>query len=420
MSCAIFLLVFQPKHAVSNAPDLNKFFGFLNDRLDERTRRLVVAAAAKSMPHGGAKEVAKAAGVSRSMIHSGIKELELSGKEADAKPLVRQRRAGAGRRLLTDRDATLVNDLDRLVKPYERGTPESCLRWTCRSLRNICAELCKMGHSISYVSVGKLLEQLGYTLQSNKKSHERAGAPDRDAQFQHIHDAAEAFFDEGQPVISVDAKKKELVGNFKNNGREYLPKGKATQVEVYDFVNENGRATPSGVYDIAANEGFVNVGISHDTARFAVDSIRRWWETMGCKRYPDARAVYINADGGGSNGSRNRLWKVELQKFSNDYGLHIHVSHFPPGTSKWNKIEHRMFSFISMNWRGKPLTSVEIIVNLIAATTTKAGLKIMAGKSALVYETGEKISDVKLGEINIKPHGFHPEWNYLIMPQADR
>lgn len=403
---------------MSIAPDLNKFFSFLNGRLDERTRRLVVAAAAKSMPHGGAKMVAKAAGVSRSMILSGTKELEQGDKASDTKPLVRQRRAGAGRRLLTDRDATLAKDLDGLVKPYEHGSPESCLRWTCRSLRNICSELCKMGHSISYVSVGKQLEQLGYTLQSNKKSHEGADSPDRDAQFQHIHNAAEAFFDEGQPVISVDAKKKELVGNFKNNGREYLPKGKATQVEVYDFVNEKGRATPYGVYDIAANEGFVNVGISHDTARFAVDSIRRWWETMGSKRYPDARALYINADGGGSNGSRNRLWKAEIQKFANEYGLHIHVSHFPPGTSKWNKIEHRMFSFISMNWRGKPLTSLEVIVNLIAGTTTKAGLKIMGRKSDGVYEKGEKISDEKLCELNIKYYSFHPEWNYLIMPQA--
>lgn len=395
---------------------LVRFFGLLNGRLDERVRRLVVAAAAKSMPHGGATAVAKAAGVSRSVIYDGIKELEHKGGIEDIERSPRQRRPGAGPKFLADKDAGLLADLDSLIKPYVRGDPESCLRWTCRSLRNISEALCGMGHKISYVSVGKLLEQTGYTLQSNKKSHEGSTSSDRDAQFQHIHDCVNAFFAESQPVISVDAKKKELVGNFKNNGREYMPKGNPTEVNVYDFINENGRATPYGVYDIATNEGFVNVGISHDTASFAADSIRRWWDTMGQARYEDAHSIYINADGGGSNSSRSRLWKTELQKLANDLGLNIYVSHFPPGTSKWNKIEHRMFSYISMNWRGKPLSSLEVIVNLIANTSTRAGLAIKAEISDKMYATGEKITDDALAAVNIKTHAFHPEWNYVITP----
>ena len=396
-----------------------EFFKVINGKLDERMRRLLTAAAVKSLPYGGATAVAKAAGVSRSVIYDGIKELEADSENGVKAPAVRQRHPGAGPRFLVDKDENLIKDLESLIKPYEHGDPETCLRWTCRSLRNISGELRKMGHSISHVSVGKLLEQLGYTLQSNKKSHEGSSSPDRDAQFQHIHDCVESFFSEGQPVISVDAKKKELIGNFKNNGREYSPKGQPVEVEVYDFINENGRATPYGIYDIAANEGFVSVGVSHDTASFAVDSMQRWWETMGKPRYRDAHSLYINADGGGSNGSRNRLWKAELQKFANDHGLNIFVSHFPPGTSKWNKIEHRMFSFMSMNWRGKPLTSVEVMVNLIGNTTTKSGLKIQAEASNQKYQTGEKVPSEILGKINMKHHDFHPEWNYAIFPNSD-
>ena len=254
---------------------------------------------------------------------------------------------------------------------------------------------------------------------SNKKSHEGGVSPDRDAQFQHIHDCTGAFFAEEQPVISVDAKKKELIGNFKNNGREYAPQGNPHEVEVYDFINENGRATPYGVYDIASNEGYVNVGISHDTAGFAVDSIRRWWNEMGKPRYQDAHSIYINADGGGSNGSRNRLWKKELQNFANQTGLNVYVSHFPPGASKWNKIEHRMFSFISMNWRGRPLTSVAVIVNLIANTTTKGGLKLQAEASTQTYQTGQRVTQDMLDKINIKYHDFHPDWNYVIRPKQN-
>ena len=396
---------------------LERLFNNLRGHLDERSRRLVVAATAKALPHGGATAVAKAAGVSRSVIYDGIKELESEKVTPD--PLKRIRRPGAGPKFLASKDSDLLEDLGRLIKPYERGDPESCLRWTCRSLRNLSTELRSMGHSISYVTVGKLLEQMGFTLQSNKKSHEGSTSPDRDAQFQHIHDSTEAFFADEQPVISVDAKKKELVGNFKNNGREYLPKGKPTDVEVYDFINENGRATPYGVFDIAANEGFVNVGISHDTASFAVDSIRKWWQKMGQEKYDHAHSLYINADGGGSNGSRNRLWKLEIQRFADEFGLNVYVSHFPSGTSKWNKIEHRMFSFISMNWRGKPLESLEIIVNLIANTTTKSNLSIQADVSKKSYQTGQKVSDDVLAKLNIKWHAFHPEWNYVILPRSE-
>jgi transposase len=401
---------------MDNTSSLVLFFELLNGKLDERVRRLVVAAAAKSLPHGGATAVAQAAGVSRSVIYDGIKELESGGGSAGTEPSTRQRRPGAGPKFLADKDPGLLADLDSLIKPYVQGDPESCLRWTCRSLRNLSEELCRMGHTISYVSVGKLLEQMGYTLQSNRKSHEGSSSPDRDAQFLHIQNCVNVFLAESQPVISVDAKKKELIGNFKNNGREYMPKGKPTEVNVYDFINENGRATPYGVYDIASNEGFVNVGISHDTASFAADSIRRWWETMGQARYESAHSLYINADGGGSNSSRSRLWKKELQKLANDLGLNIYVSHFPPGTSKWNKIEHRMFSFISMNWRGKPLSSLEIIVNLIANTSTKSGLTIKAEVSSKMYATGEKVPDETLAAINMKKHEFHPEWNYVVIP----
>lgn len=401
-------------------PDFARFFGLLKDKLDERTRRLVVAAVAKSLPRGGVTAIAKTAGVSRSSIYDGIKELEQGDGQRKPLPAGRQRRDGAGPKFLVDKNPALLGDLDGLIEPYVHGDPESCLRWTCRSLRNICDELHQLGHSISHVSVGKLLEKQGYTLQSNKKSHENGSSPDRDAQFQHIHDCAEAFSSEEQPVISVDAKKKELVGNFRNSGREYLPKGKPTEVDVYDFVNENGRATPYGIYDIAANEGFVDVGISHDTAEFAVDSIMGWWKTMGSEKYEDAHSIFINADGGGSNSSRSRLWKIELQRMANECGLNIYVSHFPPGTSKWNKIEHRMFSFISMNWRGRPLTSTEVIVNLIASTTTRSGLMIKAALSRELYATGEKISDERMGRINIKHHPFHPEWNYVIMPNCDQ
>lgn len=391
-----------------------KFFSSLSGRLGEKEYRLASSAFASALPRGGISLVSKSSGLSRPTIYSGIQELE--GAVPGPSEMDRQRKAGGGRKALGKKDTTLESDLRKLVSPHQRGDPESPLTWTSKSMRKLAEEMERLGHKVGHVTVGKLLERLGFTLQSNKKSQEGGGRPDRDEQFTHIAKTAQAFMEMEQPVISVDAKKKELVGNFKNNGREYHPSGEAEKVEVYDFINENGRATPYGIYDIAANEGFVNVGISHDTADFAVDSIRRWWAEMGQPRYPHAHSLLINADGGGSNGSRNRLWKVALQKFANETGLNICVCHFPPGTSKWNKIEHRMFSVISMNWRGRPLTTVEVIVSLIAATTTKTGRKIKAARSDKTYMCGEKISDADLQRLSILVADFHPEWNYAIRP----
>jgi hypothetical protein len=389
-----------------------KFFGMLRGRFGEREYRLASSALAMTLPRGGISLVAKMSGLSRPTIYSGMQEL--SGAAPEPADMDRQRKVGGGRKALWAKDTTLERDLMELVSPHQRGDPESPLTWTSKSLRKLSSELKNLGHGVGHVTVGKLLENMGFTLQSNKKSHEGGNSPDRDEQFNHIARTAQAFIEMEQPVISVDAKKKELVGNFKNNGREYHPSGEAEKVEIYDFINENGRATPYGIYDIAANEGFVNVGVSHDTAEFAVDSIRRWWAEMGQPRYPHAHSLLINADGGGSNGSRNRLWKIELQKFANEAGLNICVCHFPPGTSKWNKIEHRMFSVISMNWRGRPLTSVEVIVSLIAATTTKTGLQIRAVKSDKTYNCGEKVSDEDMQRLRILTADFHPEWNYAI------
>lgn len=398
--------------------DFTVFFDLLRGCLDEKTLRYVAAAASCASAYGGASSIAKAANISRTVIYSGQKELKtLNGSGTELAPHKNQRRQGAGPKPKTEKYPNLLKDIDSLIQPYVHGNPESPLRWTSKSLRHLASELTKMGYQISHMSVGKHLESLGYTLQSNKKSHEGGNHPDRNAQFEHINNCVTIFQKEGLPVISVDAKKKELVGNFKNAGKEYHPKGTPPEVDVYDFINDNGRATPYGIYDITANEGFVNVGISHDTAAFAVDSIRRWWEVMGLERYGEVPALLINADGGGSNGAHNKLWKVELQKLANDFNMNIYVSHFPPGTSKWNKIEHKMFAFISMNWRGKPLQTTEIIVNLIASTETKSGLAIKAEHTQKEYSLGTKITDDTTGTLNIRCHEFHPEWNYMIMPQ---
>ena len=395
------------------AIDFKMFFEKLHNVLNEKTLRLVTAAAAESCGYGGVTHVAQAAGVARNVIYAGVKELE----NPEGLSSVRQRKPGGGAKKLGEKDPALVSALDSLIEPFTRGNPESALRWTSKSVRRLAEELTAQNHKVSHMTVARLLMEEGYTLQSLKKAHEHGDSPDRDRQFRHIHLCTEAFLDNALPVISVDAKKKELVGNFKNGGREYHPKGEAPEVEVYDFVNENGRVTPYGIYDVAANDGFVNVGISHDTARFAVDSIRRWWERMGSERYEGAGALCITSDCGGSNGCRNRQWKAELQRFANDYGMDVWVCHFPPGTSKWNKIEHRMFSFISMNWRGRPLESYEIIVNLIANTRTKKGLEIKAELSKEIYQTGVTISDEIMASLNILRHPFHPEWNYVIRPQ---
>ncbi len=399
---------------MSRAIDSKVFFGLISEFLDERTTRLVAGAASIAMGRGGVSEAAKVAGLSRPSIYAGVDELK---RPEDKSNKPRQRRMGGGRKAVDLDNPELIHALDALIKPYERGDPESPLRWTSKSLRRLSEELKATGYSVSHTTVGRLLETLGYTLQSNKKSHEGGTSPDRDLQFQHINRTSKEFEAEEQPIISVDAKKKELIGNYKNSGREYAPTGTPEEVNVYDFIDPTkGRATPYGVYDIMANEGYVSVGLSHDTATFAVETIDKWWENMGSKRYAHAHSIFITADGGGSNGSRNRLWKAELQKLADKLHLNIFVSHFPPGTSKWNKIEHRLFSAISMNWRAKPLTSLEVIVSLIGATKTSTGLSVKAEINTSEYGLGKGVSDEEMSALNIRRHDFHPEWNYVIMP----
>lgn len=387
--------------------------------LDERLRRLYAATEAKVIGHGGISLVQKATGVARNSIKQGLKEL-LSPQRAEAPggdSGRRIRRIGGGRKASVNDDAKLLAALESLVEPVTRGDPESPLRWTCKSLRQLESELRSQGYAVSHTSIGDLLKKLGYSLQGNRKTLEGGDHPDRNAQFEFINARAEDVMRNGQPVISVDTKKKELVGQYKNGGKELRPKGEPEQVKVYDFVDKDlGRANPYGVYDIANNFGWVSVGTDHDTASFAVATIRRWWFRMGKELYPDARELLITADGGGSNGSRVRLWKLELQKLANELGIPIRVSHFPPGTSKWNKIEHRLFSYISMNWRGKPLVSHEAIVNLIAATTTRKGLKVQAEIDSGQYPTGIKVTDEELETIRILREDFHGEWNYSIVP----
>ncbi len=331
------------------------------------------------------------------------------------------RRSGGGRKSLIVLEPRLAADLEKLLEPAARGDPESPLRWTCKSLRVLSRQLQTMGHEVSYSTVRALLQQAGYSLQSNRKVKEGGQHPDRNAQFEYIYQEVSRHQKQGQPVISVDTKKKELVGDFKNGGREWLPQGKPRRVRVHDFlIKSKGKAIPYGVYDLTRNAGWVNLGIDHDTAAFAVNSIRRWWRTMGRRVYPKATRLMITADSGGSNGSRTRLWKWELQRLANETGLSIRVHHLPPGTSKWNKIEHRLFSFISQNWRGKPLTSLAVIVSLIAATRTKGGLRVRCEIDSGRYPKGEKVSDAQFSSIHIKRDPFHGEWNYTILPQPKR
>jgi len=385
--------------------------------LDERLRRLVSAAEAKVLGHGGITAVAGSTGVSRRAIHTGLKELE--SRQLEEKPTgSRIRRPGAGRKSATEIDPTLQTDLELLVDPVTRGDPESPLRWTCKSLRTLADELGKMGHKVSHTHVGKLLVKLGYSLQGNKKTLEGTGHPDRNAQFIHINEQVTNRLAKGEPVISVDTKKKELIGRFKNNGQTWRPKGDPTEVKVYDFVEEAGRANPYGVYDIGADDGWVSVGTDHDTAAFAVQTIRRWWQVVGNKAYPNAKELFITADGGGSNGGRVRLWKLELQGLADEVGIPIRVSHYPPGTSKWNKIEHRLFSFITMNWRGEPLISHEVMLNLIANTKTKTGLSVKAELDKREYPKGIKVPDSEFATINMVRDDFHGEWNYSISPRS--
>lgn len=394
-------------------PIVNQKFNALLPILDERSRRLWAAAEAKFLGRGGISTVSKATGLSRTTIHQGLKEL---GQSNSLKPATKRIRAkGGGRKPIIKDNPTILHDLESLVEPTTRGDPESPLRWTCKSTRQLSAALHGMGHKIGRQKVSELLADLGYSLQANRKVREGSCHPDRDAQFRYIYKQVKAFQQSNQPVISVDTKKKELVGDFKNAGREWQPIGQPERVRVHDFPDKTlGKVNPYGVYDQTANVGWVSVGIDHDTSSFAVESIRRWWNKMGQQTYPEAKRLLITADGGGSNGYRIRLWKIELQRFADEQGLEIFVCHFPPGTSKWNKIEHRMFSHISMNWRGKPLTSHEVIVNLIANTTTQQGLKIQAELDTNSYPKGIKVADAQLEDINLLKADFHGEWNYSI------
>src|ERR1035437_7997200 len=347
-------------------------FRLLEAVLDERSRRLLAAAESKAWGPGGITAGSLATGVSRQVIRQGLKDLA----QPPAHPGGRIRRPGGGRKKAKHKDPALVADLEKLVEPTTRGHPETCLRWTCNSVRKLAEDLNRMGHRVSYPVVAELLHELGYSLQSNRKTKEGDSHPDRNAQFEYIDSKVRRYIALNQPVISVDTKKKELVGDFKNGGREWRPKGNPEKVRVHDFpIPELGRAAPYGVYDVTQNAGWVSVGVDHDTAAFAAQSIRRWWESMGTEAYPKAGRMLITADSGGSNGSRVRLWKLELQKLADEAGLEITICHVPPGTSKWNKIEHRLFSFISQNWRGKPLVSHQVIVNLIAATTPRSGTR---------------------------------------------
>ena len=384
---------------------------------DEKSRRLWAAAEAESAGKGGVTAVHRATGISRTTIYQGIKELK--NPEALKSSADRTRNPGGGRKRAVDINPKLQSALEALLEPVTRGDPESPLRWTCKSLSVLAIELNRQGHCVSDRTVGRLLHEMGYSLQANRKTAEGKQHPDRNEQFEFIDLLVEENLQSGNPVISVDAKKKELVGNFKNAGREWHPRGKPEQVNVYDFLSlAEGRATPYGIYDVGMNAGWVNVGTDKDTAVFAVESIRRWWNEMGRANYPQATQLMVTADGGGSNGSRVRLWKTQLQNFCNEIGLPVVVSHFPPGTSKWNKIEHRLFSYISMNWRGKPLTSFETILNHISSTTTTKGLTVKAEIDLNKYPKGIKVSDAQMRMIDIRRNEFHGEWNYTLRPQA--
>jgi hypothetical protein len=381
--------------------------------LDEQGRRRFAAAEAQAAGHGGVSAVARITGIARSTIGRGLTEL----REAGAPPPGRVRRPGGGRKPLSVTDPSLLDDLRRLVEPTTRGDPDRPLLWTAKSLRNLTAGLCALGHRVCHNTVGTLLRTLGYSLQANRKTREGASHPDRDAQFGYLNEQVKAALAAGEPAISVDTKKKELIGDFKNGGREWRPRGEPEAVRVHDFLIPGlGRAVPYGVYDIGENAGWVSVGIDHDTASFAVNAIRRWWQLMGRARYPNATRLTITADSGGSNGARLRLWKRDLQKLADELGLTISVCHLPPGTSKWNKIEHRLFSFITQNWRGKPLVSHQVMIQLIAATTTKTGLKVHCELDPNTYPAGVKVTDAEIARVNLQRHDFHGDWNYTIIP----
>ena len=407
-----------------DVPSMRAKFEALRPYLDERRRRLWAAAEAMVLGRGGITAVANATGLQRLTIRAGIRELQADPGEATgadsaaaADRVQRVRAPGGGRKPLTTEDPTLVHDLEALVEPVTRGDPMSPLRWTCKSTRQLAAELVRQGHQVSHQTVADLLHALDYSVQGTRKTKEGADHPDRDAQFASINEQTRAFQQRGQPAISVDCKKKELVGDFKNGGREWQPAGHPEEVRVHDFLDKQlGKAMPYGVYDLAANQGWVSVGVDHETAAFAVASIRHWWQQMGQPRYPTATELLITADSGGSNGSHIRLWKTELQRLADETGLRIQVCHFPPGTSKWNMIEHRLFCHITQNWRGRPLVSLEVIVNLIGDTTTRAGLTVRAELDPAPYPTGIKVSDAEFTAVQLQPATFHSDWNYTILP----
>lgn len=395
---------------------LQRKYSSLASALNERSRRLWAASEARAVGHGGIALVARATGISRSTIERGIAELERDGPVLEAD---RIRQPGGGRKRAVTKDPRLEADLDALLEPTVSGAPDSPLRWTSKSVRRLADELNAMGHDVSYQTVKRLLHAGGYSLQLNRKTIEGTTHPDRDAQFTYLNQVVRDQQARGEPVISVDTKKKELVGDFKNAGREWRPKGDPEPVRVHDFIiPEQGKAIPYGIYDLTRNEGWVSVGIDHDTGSFAVHSIERWWEVMGRPAYPGASSLVVNADSGGSNGSRLRLWKWELQHFADRSGLSITVCHLPPGTSKWNKIEHRLFSYIAMNWRGKPLVSLAAIVSLIGSTTSRTGLHVRSEIDHGTYPSGIKISKAQMDLINIERHPFHGDWNYTIRPYS--
>jgi hypothetical protein len=385
----------------------------LHDELSEFMRRRWAAVEAVSLGRGGISAVSAATGLAHTTIRRGIRELN----SGSAPPGGRDRRQGAGRKRIEVIDPDIRASLERLVEPESRGDPQSPLRWTCKSTRRLAKELTAQGHAVGPTTVRHLLQAAGYSLQANRKTREGEAHPDRDAQFRYINRRVQAQQRQGQPAISVDTKKKETVGNLKNPGAEWRPKGKPRAVDVHDFPDpRQGKAVPYGVYDLVHNEAWVSVGVSSDTAEFAVETIRTWWKRLGRRRHPAAGRLLITADSGGSNSCRNRLWKVELQSLSNETGLEIEVCHFPPGTSKWNKIEHRLFCHVTRNWRGRPLESYQVVVNLIGSTTTQSGLTVHATLDAGTYKKGRKISDTELATINLRPSRFHGEWNYVIRP----
>jgi len=379
---------------------------------DERRRRLWAASEAKTQGPGGVALLARVTGLSEETVRRGLAELE-SGERLERGQV---RRSGGGRRPVVETDPSVLEDLDRLIDPATRGDPESPLRWTSKSLGKLRAALVGMGHEISERTLGKLLKAQGFRLQANQKTREGSQHPDRDAQFEHINETVKTALAAGQPVISIDCKNKQLVGDYKNGGREWEPSGKPVQVQGHDFPTGVPKAVPYGVYDIANDEGYVSVGLAAETAEFSVASIRAWWEHLGRERFPDAKQLTITADCGGGNSPRVHLWKVELQKLADEAGLELELSHFPPGTSKWNKVEHRLFSFISLNWRGRPLESYEVILDLIASTTTSTGLKVYARLDPTIYTKGTKVTKDQIAAVNITGHDWHPEWNYRISP----